>query len=115
MVPFVFVFCFFYTSFKLWACNTEEIPSDTPVELCCYYYLKINTPRKCSATDTLAFYTGKKKIICQDFSVNISLPFLWQISINSLAISKCISILWEDSFFVLKEKYIYRYPPVEEG
>lgn len=49
----------------------------------------------------------EKKIICQDFSVNISLPFLWQISINSLAISKCISILWEDSFFVLKEKYIY--------
>lgn len=55
-------------------------------------------------------------IICQDFSVNISLPFLWQISINSLATSKCISFLAGRQFIVLKENIsIYRYPPVEES
>lgn len=32
--------------------------------------------------------------------MNIPLPFLWQMSIDSLAISKYISILGEDNFFV---------------
>lgn len=60
----------------------------------------------------------KSKItICQDFSVNISLPFLWQTSINALATSKCISFFVGRQFFVLKENIflLYRYPPVEEA
>lgn len=78
--------------------NTKEIPLDKQAELCWYYYLKIYTPRKCSATVMLAFFKEKKNN--QDFHLNIPLPFLWQMSIDSLAISKYISILGEDNFFV---------------
>lgn len=86
--------------------NTEEIPLDTQDELCWYCYLKIYTPRKCSATVILAFFKKKKKKKeKEDFRVNIPFPFLWQMSINSLAISKYISIWGEDNFFVFAKNY----------
>lgn len=82
--------------------NTKEIPLDTQDELCWYCYLKIYTPKKCSATVMLAFFFS---FFEQDFHLNIPFPFLWQMSINSLAISKYISILGEDNFFVFAKNY----------
>lgn len=40
--------------------NTKEIPLETQDELCWYYYLKIYTPRKCSATVILALFKEKR-------------------------------------------------------
>lgn len=106
---------FFYTSFKPWACNTEEIPSDTPVELCCYYYLKINTPRKCSATDSLAFYTGNKNNNLSGFLCEYIFTFSLA-NINKLTCYKQMYLYFEGrQFLCLERKYIYRYPPVEES
>lgn len=87
--------------------NTEEIPLDTQEELCWYCYLKIYTPRKCSATAMPAFFffflTKQNKT---RISIWIYLfPFLWQMSINSLAVRKYISILGEDNFFVFAKNH----------
>lgn len=83
------------TSFQLW------VPLDTQDELCWYSYLKIYTARKCSATVMLAFFFFLK----QDFHLKIPFPFLWQMAINSLAISKYISTVGEDNFFLFAKTY----------
>lgn len=56
-----------------------------------------------SATVMLAFFFFS--IFTQDFHLTIPFPFLWQMSLNSLAICKYISILGEDNFFVFAKNY----------
>lgn len=52
-----------------------------------------------------AFFKKEEEKKGQDFHLNILFPFLWQMSINSLAISKYIYIWGEDNFFVFAKNY----------
>lgn len=53
----------------------------------------------------LSLFYLKKKKKKKDFHLNIPFPFLWQMSINLVAISKYISLLGEDNFFVFAKNY----------
>lgn len=72
---------------------------------CANSYLKIYTPRKCSAPVVLASFEKKKKKKRTGFPFEYNFPFLWQMSINSLAISKYISVLGEDNLFVFAKNH----------
>ncbi len=88
--------------------NTTEIPLEKQDELCWYCYLKIFTPRKCSATVMLVFFSFK-----QDFHLNITFPFSLA-NVNKLTCYKQIYLYFGGRQFLCLCKELHWCPPVEE-
>lgn len=100
------------TSFHLWVWKTKESPLDTQDELCWHCYLKIYTPRKCSATVMLDIFLFTFSLFFQTgfpFKYNVSFSLA---NVNKLK-SKYISVLGRKTI-PLSCKDLHWFPPVEE-
>lgn len=89
--------------------NIKEIPLDTQDELCWYCYLKIYTPKKCSATVMPAFFLKNKT----GFPFEYTFPFSLA-NVNKLTCYKQIYLYFGGRQFLCLCKELHWCQPVEE-
>lgn len=94
--------------------NIMEIPFDTQDELCWYCYLKIYTPRKCSATVMTAFFKKEEEEKKRTgFPFEYTFPFSLA-NVNKLTCYKQIYLYLGGRQFLCLCKELHWRQPVEE-